>query len=59
MAIDDEPPRSAPVAEYDGLYAHFAELIAARASDADASPLRLVADAFMLAETRLVDAFSY
>ena len=59
LAIDDEAPRTAPEAEYASLYARFADLIASRASDADAAPLRLVADAFMLAETRRVDAFSY
>ncbi|MBX9814125.1 MAG: galactose 1-dehydrogenase [Proteobacteria bacterium SG_bin5] len=40
----------APVAEYAGLYARFAELIQAGASDADDAPLRLVADAFLIAE---------
>ncbi|MEO8468009.1 MAG: gfo/Idh/MocA family oxidoreductase, partial [Gammaproteobacteria bacterium] len=33
--------------EYPALYAHFAELIAAGRSDADATPLRLVADALL------------
>ncbi len=59
LAIDDEPPRGAPEAEYASLYARFAALIARRASDADPAPLRLVADAFMLAETRRVGAFVY
>lgn len=46
-----------PAAEYPELYARFAELIAARESDADAAPLRLVADAFLLATTRTVGRF--
>lgn len=52
--IDEPVTRSG---EYPKLYARFAELIAARASDADAAPLRLVADAFMLATTRTVARF--
>ncbi|KQT33624.1 galactose 1-dehydrogenase [Sphingomonas sp. Leaf412] len=36
-------------AEYPRLYAHFADLIRAKASDTDRSPLRLVADAFLRA----------
>ena len=57
MAIDDAVPTSAAGAEYAGVYARFAELIRARVSDADAAPLRLVADALLLAETEIVEAF--
>jgi len=35
-------------AEYSGLYAHFHNLIQKGQSDADFSPLRLVADAMLL-----------
>lgn len=35
-------------AEYSGLYAHFFDLINAKASDADFQPLRIVADAMLL-----------
>lgn len=35
-------------AEYAGLYAHFHALVRSRESDADFSPLRIVADAFMV-----------
>ena len=57
LSIDgiDEP--ALPSAEYPALYVRFAELIASRASDADAAPLRLVTDAFMLATTRTVARF--
>lgn len=43
--------------EYATLYARFAKLIASQRSDVDLSPIRHVADAFMLGERRLVDAF--
>lgn len=58
MAIDDAAPSGASGAEYAGVYARFAELIRARVSDADAAPLRLVADALLVAETDIVEAFS-
>jgi D-galactose 1-dehydrogenase len=44
-------------AEYRGLYRRFAELAAAGSSDVDLTPLRLVADAFMLGRRRIVEAF--
>lgn len=49
ISINGEAPRSAPSAEYPGLYRRFATLIAAGESDIDDRPLRLVADAFMVA----------
>lgn len=47
------------VREYPALYAHFADLLAARRSDSDPRPLQLVADAFMLAERRTVERFAF
>jgi D-galactose 1-dehydrogenase len=44
-------------AEYRGLYRRFAELTATGASDVNLTPLRLVADAFMLGRRRIVAAF--
>ena len=44
-------------AEYRELYRRFAELTATGASDVDLTPLRLVADAFMLGRRRIVAAF--
>ena len=41
-------------AEYPALYARFAGLVGARARDVDLAPLRIVADAFLVAETRRV-----
>jgi len=49
--------RAAP-AEYPGLYARFAELIGGHRCDADDAPLRLVADAFLIAEPVPVAAFA-
>lgn len=43
--------------EYPRLYSEFAELIAARKSHVDLTPLRIVADAFMMAEREPVEAF--
>ena len=43
--------------EYPGLYARFAEVIQAGISDVDVSPLRHVADAFMLGERQIVEPF--
>ncbi|MET0616299.1 MAG: Gfo/Idh/MocA family oxidoreductase [Luteibacter sp.] len=45
--------------EYAGLYAHFAELIASRSSAVDTTPLRLVADAFLLGRRETTDAFHW
>ncbi|WP_419825601.1 Gfo/Idh/MocA family protein [Sphingomonas sp.] len=45
--------------EYPSLYAHFAELIGAGVSDVDARPLRLVADAFLVAGRTAVEPFSF
>ena len=47
----------APDAEYPGLYDAFANLIANRQSDVDVSPLRHVADAFLLGRRVVAPAF--
>ncbi len=44
-------------AEYPSLYQRFADLIRAGKSDVDVAPLRHVADAFMLGQRKVVDAF--
>jgi D-galactose 1-dehydrogenase len=46
-----------PHTEYSALYAHFAELIAKQRSDVDATPLALVADAFLLGRREAAPAF--
>jgi D-galactose 1-dehydrogenase len=52
LSIDREPARSEPEREYAGIYARFAELLASGGSDADDAPLRIVADAFLIASSR-------
>lgn len=50
--VVDEPP-----AEYEGIYRRLAELLEEGRSDADAAPLRLVADAFLVGRRVMVAAF--
>ncbi|MFC6490503.1 Gfo/Idh/MocA family protein [Nitratireductor sp. GCM10026969] len=57
MAIDGVAADHGPEAEYDGIYARFAELLATGASDVDVSPLVHVADAFMLGKRIVTDPF--
>jgi len=57
LAIAGEPRKTAPEAEYRGLYRRFAALIAARTSDVDLAPLRHVADAFLRGDHRTVEPF--
>jgi hypothetical protein len=47
----------APSAEYPGVYARFDALLRAGQSEVDAAPLRLAADAFLLARRTAVEAF--
>lgn len=47
MLIDGKLVQEEKEAEYPGLYAQFAELVATRTLDVDLAPLRLVADAFL------------
>ena len=58
-AVDGVAMPVPDVPEYAQLYRRFAELIAARASDTDLSPFRIVADAFLLGERRTVAAFRW
>ena len=55
--IDGALVHEQPEAEYPGLYARFAELIAAGGSDVDVTPLRHVADAFLLGRRVAAPAF--
>jgi D-galactose 1-dehydrogenase len=57
MRIDGTVVPMPPEAEYDGIYARFVELVRSGQSDVDVSPLRHVADAFMLGRRLTVDAF--
>lgn len=57
LAIGREPAVLGTPNEYPALYARFAALIEAGAIDADPAPLRLVADALLIADTERVRAF--
>ncbi|MCJ8145207.1 Gfo/Idh/MocA family oxidoreductase [Ancylobacter sp. A5.8] len=46
-------------AEYAGIYRHFVDLIANGRSDVDATPLALVADAFLIGRRSVVEPFEY
>ena len=59
LFVDDEERAMPPEAEYDGLYARFAALIAAGQSDVDLSPLRHVADAFLLGRRAVTEPFVF
>jgi D-galactose 1-dehydrogenase len=57
LAVGGTSLVEAPDAEYRGLYRRFVELAASRARDVDLTPLRLVADAFLLGNRRTVEPF--
>jgi D-galactose 1-dehydrogenase len=48
-----------PSEEYEGIYNRFAELLKKKKSDIDGTPLRLVADAFLLGARENVEAFEW
>ncbi|MBU3076420.1 Gfo/Idh/MocA family protein [Sphingomonas quercus] len=58
LTLPGEAPRIAEDREYPELYARFAALIDAGTSDVDIAPMRLVADAFLCGDRRIVEAFS-
>jgi D-galactose 1-dehydrogenase len=45
--------------EYPAMYRHFVDLIRTGASDVDTAPLQIVADAFMVGQTKQVEAFTF
>ena len=57
LAVDGATVEVGPHDEYRGVYRRFAALLDGRQSDTDATPLQLVADAFLVGERRNVDAF--
>jgi D-galactose 1-dehydrogenase len=59
LELPGEEPRPGENREYPNLYAHFAELIANGRSDVDVAPLRLIADAMVLAEQKRVEPFAF
>jgi D-galactose 1-dehydrogenase len=59
LAVDGKVAVDEPDAEYRRIYRRFRELVATGASQVDAVPLRLVADAFMLGRRETVEAFHW
>jgi D-galactose 1-dehydrogenase len=59
LTLPGEATRADTDAEYPTLYARFAELVASGLSDVDATPLQLVADAYLIAERRTVAPFAF
>jgi len=57
LILDGEVPLHEPKAEYPAIYGHFAALIAEGRSEIDIRPLRLVADAFLLARVSEAESF--
>jgi D-galactose 1-dehydrogenase len=59
LSVDGSAVSAGPDREYAGLYARFAELIAAGESEVDLIPLIHVADAFMLGRRHTVEPFEF
>ena len=59
LFVDGSPVLAEPDTEYRRIYRHFRRLIDDGASDVDAAPLHLVADACLLARRRTTDAFHW
>ena len=59
LTVDGEERVGLARAEYPALYARFAELVAARTSEVDCEPLRIVADAMLVARRETVDPFEW
>ncbi|GAB4070494.1 Gfo/Idh/MocA family oxidoreductase [Ancylobacter sonchi] len=57
LFLDGKSLIEEPEAEYPGIYRHFVDLVACRASDVDLSPLQHVADAFLLGRRIVVEPF--
>jgi predicted dehydrogenase len=57
LVIDGAEQVREPEREYPLIYRRFAELLAARESEVDASPLRIIADAFLVGRRETTEAF--
>ena len=57
MSLNGEPQAVEERGEYPSLYERFAELVAAKRSDVDREPLRIVADAFLVGRREIVEPF--
>ena len=59
LLVNGDSAVEAPMAEYEGLYAHFAELLARGETWMDAAPFHLVADSFLVGARRVVAPFHW
>jgi D-galactose 1-dehydrogenase len=59
LFVDGALILEAPMAEYEGIYRHFAELLDARRSAMDAAPFQLVSDAFLVGRRSSTVAFTW
>ena len=59
LFVDGRLAREAPVAEYEGIYDHFAALLDAKWSAMDCAPFQLVADAVLIGSRRIVEPFEW
>lgn len=59
LELPGQPPLSGPDQEYPRLYRAFAELIRRGESNVDLQPIQLVADAFLVAQRRVVEPFEF
>ncbi|WP_158812868.1 Gfo/Idh/MocA family protein [Methylocapsa sp. S129] len=57
LLVDGALTVEAPMAEYEGIYRHFAELLDAGRGAMDAAPFQLVADAFLVGRRTTTEAF--
>jgi D-galactose 1-dehydrogenase len=57
LFVDGALATEAPMAEYEGIYRHFAELLDSGRSAMDAAPFQLVADAFLVGRRTTTKAF--
>ncbi len=59
LQVDGASVVDQPMREYEGIYAHFAELLASGASEMDSRPFQLVGDAFLVGSRRTVAPFHW
>ena len=59
LFVDGALNVEAPMAEYEGIYRHFAELLDAERSAMDAAPFQLVADAFLVGRRTTTAPFNW
>jgi len=59
LFVDGALSVEAPMAEYEGLYEHFARCLASGRSGMDAEPFQLVADAFLVGSRKVAAPFNW